>query len=149
MFGYWFAFPCECAGPPYVNIVRGNCFWKMTTKQAFSNSVWLSAQRMLGKLLLQGRRDINRECVFWPLSSRNHVTSKMWELQFYPEDLTSRDRVVCFLPVPCHVNTFLGHAGTSHEGADCGSVSGSAGFHAMVTQMRWLSTGYGSVARNC
>ena len=25
-FGCWFAFPCECAGPPYVNIVRGNYF---------------------------------------------------------------------------------------------------------------------------
>ena len=49
-FGCLFAFPSECGCLPYGDIVRGNCYWKMTYEQAFSSSVLLSAHRMLGKL---------------------------------------------------------------------------------------------------
>ena len=50
MFGCWFAFPCEIGGLPCSHTVRWNCYWKTTSEQAFSSSVWLSAHRMLGKL---------------------------------------------------------------------------------------------------
>lgn len=62
----------------------------------FSRSVWLSAHRMLGKLRYFEEKEASTESVFRSLSSRNCLALKMWELQFYPEDLTSRDRVVCF-----------------------------------------------------
>ena len=130
MFGCWFAFPCECEALPYGNNVRGNCYWKTTSKKAFSSSVWLSSHRMLTKLcsfeegkattgsvfsglslsgifcllrcklpgvprecefqsqgsvfpwtmFLRGKKGINWECVFRPLSSMNCLTSRMWDL---------------------------------------------------------------------
>ena len=42
-----FACPCECGGFPYCNIVRGNFYLKMTSKQGFTSSLLLSAYRML------------------------------------------------------------------------------------------------------
>ena len=47
-------------------------------------------------MFLRGKKGINRECVFPPLSSMNCLTSRMWELQVCPEDLTSRVRSMCF-----------------------------------------------------
>ena len=49
MFGSWIALLCEYGGHPYCHSIMGNCYWKITCKQAFPSSVWLSAHRLLGK----------------------------------------------------------------------------------------------------
>ena len=92
-------------GLPFSVNVRA--FPKGTQSGQIAIEKWPSSKRFQGvrdcqhtecwkAVLLQGGRGINRECVFQPLSSRNCLALKMWELQFYPEDLTSRVRVVCF-----------------------------------------------------
>ena len=50
MFGCRFALPCECGDPPYALRLRGNCKWKMTSKQVLSSSMCYSAQSILGML---------------------------------------------------------------------------------------------------
>ena len=95
-FGCWSAIPCEYGGLPYGYTIRGICYWKMTSKQAFSNSVTLSTMNAWEAKFLWGRKGINRESVFRSLSSMNCLTSRMWDLQVCPQDLTSRVRSVCF-----------------------------------------------------
>ena len=68
-------------------------------------------------MFLQGRIGINRECVFRPLSVRNCVASKTWDLQVCPDDLTSRVRAL-YLPAlsePCK------HIPRSYEDCPWGS----------------------------
>ena len=87
-------------------------FLMLTLSGEIDTEKWPSSKRFQGvhdcqhtecwkAVLLQGGRGINRECVFQPLSSRNCLAWKMWELQFYPEDLTSRVRVVYFPALFC------------------------------------------------
>ena len=49
-FECWFAFPWECGGLPYGHTIRVSWYQKMTSKEAFLNSVWISAHRMLVKV---------------------------------------------------------------------------------------------------
>lgn len=49
-FGCWFHFPCAFGGLPCGHTFRGNCYWKMTSKQAFSICMLPLAHRMVGKL---------------------------------------------------------------------------------------------------
>ena len=77
-FGCWFAFPCECAGPPYINIVRGKLLLKNDHRAGiFKQCVSVRTHNAGKAVLLQGGRGINRERVFRPLSSRNCLASKM------------------------------------------------------------------------
>ena len=50
MSGCWFAFVCDFWWLPCRHIIKGNCYWKMSFKQAFSSCLWLSVCRRLGKL---------------------------------------------------------------------------------------------------
>ena len=150
MFGCWFPFPCECGGPPYINIFRGNYFWKMTSKQGFTSSVWLSTHRMLGKLCYFKVEKASTESMFSGLYLAGTVLLQRCEsYRFTQRTLLPETGQCVSLPLQGLVNTFLGHSWTTHEGEGCGSVSGSAGCHTVVTQTRRLFTGYGSVARSC
>ena len=112
----------------------------------FEQCVTLSIQNAEKAMFLQGRKvklfleSFNRECVFRPLSIRNSLPSKMWDLQVCLKDLTSRESGQCVsLYFLCLENTFLHHTRTVHEESGCRSVSGRAGCLTVVTQMRWHS----------
>ena len=66
----------------------------------------LSTQNAENAFFLHERKGISRECVFRPLSRRNSLVSKMWELQTCPEALSSRVRAVCVSALfePCNNN---------------------------------------------
>lgn len=78
---------CMVVGLPFSVNVRSslkahscgqNSYWKMTFKQMFSRSVWLSAHRMLGKaVLLRGKRQ-DQQRAAWSLSSR---TVLLWRCE--------------------------------------------------------------------
>ena len=76
--------------------------------QARDSKQWktLSTQNAGNAFFLHGRKGINRESVFRPLSKRNSLVSKMWELQACPEALPCRVRAVCIsaLSEPCNNN---------------------------------------------
>lgn len=50
---------------PYCHSLRGNCHWKMNSKQMFSSSVWLSAHSTLGKLCSFNEGKASTESVFF------------------------------------------------------------------------------------
>ena len=94
MFGCRFALPCECGDPPYALRLRGNCKWKMTSKQVLS-AVCVTQHRVFWECYLPSRKERHQQCVFRPLSCRNCLASKTWDLQSCPKELTSRVRAVC------------------------------------------------------
>ena len=105
-------------------------------------------------MFLQGRKvkafleSFNRECVFRPLSIRNCLPSKMWDLQVCLEDLTSRQSRQCVSLCLLRLeNTFLHHTGAVHEESGCRNVSGRAGCLTVDTQMRWHSLEMGQRLR--
>lgn len=69
--------------------------------RAFRQWVTLPTQNADKAILLQGRKGINREGVFRPLSTSNCLASETWDLQVCPEDLTSRIRAVCLPAFLC------------------------------------------------
>lgn len=81
-FGCWFHFLCAFGGLPCGHTFRGNCYWKTTSKQAFSIMyVTLSPQNGGKAMVLWGRKGLNGECVFRILSIENCLDSKMWDFQ--------------------------------------------------------------------
>ena len=62
----------------------------------------LSTQNAGKAIFLRERKGINKECVFSPLSSKNCLTSKTWELQACPDYLTYRVRSVCLPALSKH-----------------------------------------------
>ena len=77
---------------------------KWPPASTFHQCVSLNTQYAGKVIFLQGRRGINTECVFRPLSSINCFTSKTWDLQACPEDL-SQLRVS-----PCWFQTLQKHS---------------------------------------
>ena len=126
---FWclFACPSECGGFPYCNTVRGNFYLKMTSKQGFTSSLLLSANRMLWNRCSFNEWKAKKRVFFRHLSISNSLDSKMWELQVCTDTLISKSRSVCFptlhFTLWSLVNLFLGHPGTAHEETGCGSVS--------------------------
>ena len=59
-------------------------------ENAFKQCETLGTQNAEKAIFLHGRKVINRECVFRPLSSRNSLVSLTWDLQAWPEILTYR-----------------------------------------------------------
>ena len=53
-------------------------------------------------IFLRERKGINKEYVFSPLSNKNCLTSKTWELQACPDYLTYRVRAVCLPALSKH-----------------------------------------------
>lgn len=99
-FECWFASPWECGGLPYGHTVRVSWYQKMTSKEAFLSSVWLSAHRMLVKVCSFEKGKPLKESVFSSLYlSRTGLESgKCVSLHFL-----------------CLVNTSPGHTGSTHE----------------------------------
>ena len=103
MFGFWFAFPFECEDLLYGPRLRWNCEWKKYASKCFQ-AVSVTQQRVCWESYLPLRKETHQQRVFLELlSCRNCLPSKTWDLQAWPEGLTSKARVVC-LPVlsePC------------------------------------------------
>ena len=66
-------------------------------------------------MTLQGRKGINRECVFRPLSIIYCLDCKTWDLQSCPDDLTFWVKACVSMQSPTLVNKFLGHTRTANE----------------------------------
>ena len=84
-----------CWGLPYAHTIRGNCYWKMTSKQAFSSSMWHSAhisQRKIHSL----EEVLHQQKVCFQASIKNSLDSKRSDPQGCLEDLTSRVMALCF-----------------------------------------------------
>lgn len=91
--------------------VRGKCYWKISSMHTYSICVCLYTRNTGKVMFLWGRKCINRDCVFRPLSIRSCLNSKMWDLQFCAEDLIPRAREMCFhaLSKPWkHISHILG-----------------------------------------
>ena len=95
----------------------------------FKQCVTLSTQNPGKAMFLQGRKGINRECVFRPLSLRICLYSKIWDLQTCPEDPTSRARAECFPANSEPCNRIPRSHRNAHEETDYGRVSEHAWCH--------------------
>ena len=102
----------------------GDTATENTSKQALSSSVGLSARRRLGKLSSFEKGEASTESVFSGLYLAATVSLLRYQ--------TSRPALRTQIPesgpcvslyFPSLADTFLGHSGTSHEEAGCGSVS--------------------------
>ena len=73
-----FTYPVTGAGGlPYSHTVRGNCYWKLTSKQEFSSSVWLSPHMTLRKLCSLKKGKVSTESVLSGL----YLSTTVWILR--------------------------------------------------------------------
>ena len=92
----WFCFPCDCVALPYTHPVRGNWYWKMTSKQAFSSSMWLSASECRESYVPSRKVRLPWRVCFQASIYQELSRCEEVRLQVCSKDLTSRVRAVCF-----------------------------------------------------
>ena len=111
-FGYRFCFPL-CVGAFSTVTVSGEIASEKWPAHKCFQAVCDSQHTDAGKaLFLRGRQGITRECDFRPLSVKNCLDSKMWDLQVCPPGPKIQQQVSVFPCTFCslktHPNVVLG-----------------------------------------
>ena len=92
-FGWWFYFPCECGAFPMLTPTE-NIDTEKWPPSLFKQ--YVSKHTECRESYIPSKKVRHQWRVCFQASIKNSLDSKRWDLQVYPEDLTSRVKAVYF-----------------------------------------------------